>query len=264
MGVSTGKILPAGLPAGAHPNNCSSGIAGCGETKSWTCSQCQTVHSRSASRIPEEESRICGKLPDSQQPLAKGKVGIKPVGEVVICATSSYLAPKKNIGEPEFSIFGKLLDKKRANDVMKAIPYDDMVLEDIDGGGDQNIFPPSAARKVDHVTTKEYVKKEFEAELERGREKILGLIITPDFSPEFLYIEDIWDNSVVSDWNAQHSDSMKIKVGDIITAVNGASSRAEKMLEAIRALPTTATVTLKIEDIGNGSSESAVEPTWIG
>lgn len=264
MGVSAARPIP--------PGSSTSGFASCRDLncrdESLSCTQLQAGFSHNTStKKAEEERKGCGPPAASTQPLSKGKVGFKPAGEVVICATSSYLA-KKNVADPEFSIFGKLLDKKRAkdiSDVVDRIPCEDLVPADEgDAGTHEIMFPPSATRKVEHgAKAKTAKRRSFVAELVRGREKILGLIITPDFSPEFLYIEDIWDNSIVSEWNAEHGEAMQIKVGDVITAVNGVSSRADKMLETIRTLPATAIITLQVEDVANCSQESTLEPTWL-
>lgn len=107
------------------------------------------------------------------------------------------------------------------------------------------------------------LQKNFEATLWRGRDKILGLIITPDFGPNFLYIEDIWENSVVSEWNGAHEPSSQIHVGDVITAVNGVSSEAREMLRSIRGMPMDASIHLRIEDLPSDMPRAPKNAMWM-
>eukprot|EP00444_Apocalathium_aciculiferum_P028373 CAMPEP_0183431018 /NCGR_PEP_ID=MMETSP0370-20130417/54536_1 /TAXON_ID=268820 /ORGANISM="Peridinium aciculiferum, Strain PAER-2" /LENGTH=150 /DNA_ID=CAMNT_0025616577 /DNA_START=70 /DNA_END=522 /DNA_ORIENTATION=- len=66
--------------------------------------------------------------------------------------------------------------------------------------------------------------------------RTLGLLVSPDDNPEYLIVDDIWEPSLVSEWNvANESTGLEIKPGDIIMSVNGDSNSGEDMLAKIQA-----------------------------
>lgn len=64
--------------------------------------------------------------------------------------------------------------------------------------------------------------------------RTLGLLVSPDDDPRYLIVDDIWEPSLVSEWNAKSPEDQRIKPGDIILAVNGASVSGEEMLAKIQ------------------------------
>lgn len=99
-------------------------------------------------------------------------------------------------------------------------------------------------------------RKPFEVRLTRGEQNVLGLIVTPDVDPGFLVIDDIFKPSVASEWNDTHDESLRLRVGDTITSVNGVTSNSQEMLSTIRSTPTTAEVRLIIEDAPSAAGSS--------
>lgn len=190
--------------------------------------------------------------------LQHGHRSPKSAEEVVILNLPAYdetLPTPMSLG-PRVNIFGKILESDQTKEEQSFMRWLDSI-EDESQLQDKLLVSTTA------VSSKPRRKvKEFEANLLRGRDKILGLIITPDFGPNFLYIEDIWENSVVSEWNDAHGPDMQVQVGDIITSVNGISSRAQDMLRSIRNMPIDASIRLYIEDMRNYESYG-VTRTWM-
>mmetsp|Transcript_74051 Transcript_74051/g.214508 ORF Transcript_74051/g.214508 Transcript_74051/m.214508 type:complete len:172 (+) Transcript_74051:153-668(+) len=80
-------------------------------------------------------------------------------------------------------------------------------------------------------------REPFDVELVRVGEhwRTLGLLVSPDDDPRFLIVDDIWEPSLVSQWNEQQPEAYQIKPGHIIQAVNGVSAGGEDMLARIQA-----------------------------
>eukprot|EP00929_Paragymnodinium_shiwhaense_P120620 TRINITY_DN925_c0_g1_i1.p1 TRINITY_DN925_c0_g1~~TRINITY_DN925_c0_g1_i1.p1 ORF type:complete len:185 (-),score=31.47 TRINITY_DN925_c0_g1_i1:421-975(-) len=91
-------------------------------------------------------------------------------------------------------------------------------------------------------------RKPFLVELSRTGQnwKTLGLLVSPDDDPRYLVVDDIWEPSLIADWNTSHSESMRVKPGDVITSVNESSCSGEGMLAKIQALGKGASLRLKI------------------
>merc|ERR1719454_1194430 len=91
----------------------------------------------------------------------------------------------------------------------------------VDGeGGGTPVSTPGA-------TPKRKRRKPFEVELHRKGEhwRTLGLLVSPDDDPRYLIVDDIWEPSLISVWNANaKNENMKVRLGDVITAVDGSSS----------------------------------------
>lgn len=189
--------------------------------------------------------------------------GLQAAEEVIIQQVSCHEAPSAppSFLGPRVNIFGKLLE----SDKRKSGPDDGISEEVLDDITDTFFHHREALFEMEAETNTCHLQMDFEAfevELRRGRDKILGLIITPDFGPNYLYIEDIWENSAVSDWNDSHGPDMQIQIGNVITAVNGVSSRAQDMLGVIRSMPTEAIIRLRIEDPGN-YDDGGTTREWI-
>lgn len=103
-------------------------------------------------------------------------------------------------------------------------------------------LPRSPCQNVDTLPSS--WKKPFEIALVRGR--TLGLIVAAD-KHGLVVVEDIWDPSPIATWNASHDESMQVRVGDVITAVNGEPCMGEALMEKIRAVRHGETVRLLIE-----------------
>eukprot|EP00929_Paragymnodinium_shiwhaense_P120621 TRINITY_DN925_c2_g1_i1.p1 TRINITY_DN925_c2_g1~~TRINITY_DN925_c2_g1_i1.p1 ORF type:complete len:172 (-),score=26.06 TRINITY_DN925_c2_g1_i1:323-838(-) len=88
----------------------------------------------------------------------------------------------------------------------------------------------------------------FTVELSRTGQnwRTIGLLVSPDDNPKYLVVDDIWEPSLISDWNASHEEGLRVKPGDVITAVNEASSSGEEMLAKIQALGKGTTLRLQI------------------
>jgi hypothetical protein len=92
-------------------------------------------------------------------------------------------------------------------------------------------------------------RQPFEVNLERtGKHwRTLGLLVSPDDDPRFLIVDDIWEPSLISEWNASKEEELKVKAGDIIKSVNGSNCNGEDMLAMIQALGKGATISLMVE-----------------
>jgi len=66
--------------------------------------------------------------------------------------------------------------------------------------------------------------------------KTLGVLVSPDDDPRYLMVDDIWEPSLVSEWNAAQPEDKRVKSGDTITGVNGSSCNGEQMLSKIQAI----------------------------
>lgn len=75
--------------------------------------------------------------------------------------------------------------------------------------------------------------------------RTLGLLVSPDDDPRFLVVDDIWEPSLISDWNAAHSE-MRVKPGDVIKSVNESTCGGEEMLAKIQALGKGTSLRLQI------------------
>mmetsp|Transcript_34411 Transcript_34411/g.97762 ORF Transcript_34411/g.97762 Transcript_34411/m.97762 type:complete len:164 (-) Transcript_34411:111-602(-) len=63
----------------------------------------------------------------------------------------------------------------------------------------------------------------------------LGLLVSPDPDPRYLVVDDVWEPSLVSEWNDRHPQVLHIKAGDVIASVNGGGRNGEEMLSMIQA-----------------------------
>lgn len=186
------------------------------------------------------------------QQLAQRAGSPKVSEEVVIeCLPFTSLQNPHQFGpcEQRLNIFGKLLD---FDVVCDDKPHDqfDFIKDDA-----LNIIGSLLGEKtnssVGAVGTPSPRALPFEATLSRGHDQLLGLVITPDVDSSYLYIEDIWESSVVSEWNDNNGPDKQIRVGNIITAVNGVASAAQDMLKTLRNLEINVAFLLRIEDIGS-------------
>jgi len=62
----------------------------------------------------------------------------------------------------------------------------------------------------------------------------IGLVLSPDDSPTYLTIDDMWEPSLLSEWNAKQDKLKQVRIGDMIQAVNGVSTMADQMLLRIQ------------------------------
>lgn len=77
--------------------------------------------------------------------------------------------------------------------------------------------------------------------------RTLGLIVSADGSPRYLVVEDIWQPSLISEWNALQEPSQQVQVGDKIVAINECSGDSIAMLSIMQSLGKGASVILHIE-----------------
>mmetsp|Transcript_36585 Transcript_36585/g.72341 ORF Transcript_36585/g.72341 Transcript_36585/m.72341 type:complete len:149 (+) Transcript_36585:50-496(+) len=77
--------------------------------------------------------------------------------------------------------------------------------------------------------------------------RTLGLLVSPDDNPQYLIIDDIWEPSLISEWNNGQDEDKKVRPGDMITAVNGQRCGGEAMLELIQSSGKSSKLTLRIE-----------------
>merc|ERR1719218_156462 len=75
--------------------------------------------------------------------------------------------------------------------------------------------------------------------------KTLGLIVSADDNPRHLIVEDIWQPSLISEWNATHDRDKQVRVGDIIVSINDCSSDSKAMLSLIQSLGEGSHVTIQ-------------------
>merc|ERR1719424_1358784 len=89
----------------------------------------------------------------------------------------------------------------------------------------------------------------FDVTLERSGKhwRTLGLLVSPDDDTRYLVIDDIWEPSLISEWNGCHGEDQKVKAGDIIISVNDSTCNGEEMLSKIQALGKGASIKIKVE-----------------
>jgi len=89
----------------------------------------------------------------------------------------------------------------------------------------------------------------FDVVLERSGKhwRTLGLLVSPDDDPRYLIIDDIWEPSLISEWNASHGEDQKVRAGDLIVSVNNSTCNGEEMLSKIQALGKGASIQLRVE-----------------
>mmetsp|Transcript_46663 Transcript_46663/g.87019 ORF Transcript_46663/g.87019 Transcript_46663/m.87019 type:complete len:301 (+) Transcript_46663:150-1052(+) len=76
----------------------------------------------------------------------------------------------------------------------------------------------------------------------------LGMIVSPDEDPRYLFVDDVWAPSLIGDWNSQQSsEDTKVQKGDLIAAVNNSYVQASEMLNVLQRLGDKATIKLTIE-----------------
>jgi hypothetical protein len=92
-------------------------------------------------------------------------------------------------------------------------------------------------------------RPQFEVTMERtgSHWRTLGLLVSPDDDPRHLVVDDVWEPSLISEWNKAQDDSKKVRPGDMIVSVNGIRSNGETMLEQIQSSGKGSTLILKIE-----------------
>jgi len=90
----------------------------------------------------------------------------------------------------------------------------------------------------------------FDVEITREGEhwRSIGLVVSPDDDPRYLFVDTIRQPSLVEDWNKEHSVDQQIFTGDIITSVNGISSSGEAMLDQLKTIGKGGTMKLRIEN----------------
>merc|ERR1712203_882007 len=76
--------------------------------------------------------------------------------------------------------------------------------------------------------------------------RTLGLLVSPDDDPKHLIVDDIWEPSLVSEWNTAHPEA-QIRAGDTITKVNGTDNSGEDMLAKFQASGKDSTLNIRIE-----------------
>lgn len=78
----------------------------------------------------------------------------------------------------------------------------------------------------------------FEVEIERigPNWRTLGLLVSPDDDVRFLVVDEIWEPSLISEWNHAHHEDMQVRPKDIIVSINGSNCNGEEMLTRIQAL----------------------------
>lgn len=99
----------------------------------------------------------------------------------------------------------------------------------------------------------------FEAALVRGPRQILGLTMSHAYTPNTLFIEDIWEDSAVAEWNKTHDKDIRICVGHVITAVNGVCSDSSDMLRRMRTASPDSTVTLRVGNVSGVSDYNIID-----
>jgi len=77
----------------------------------------------------------------------------------------------------------------------------------------------------------------FFVKLTPGSEDLpLGLAISLDDDPSFLTVDAISSPGLISQWNILQQEEQKVRVGDIITAINRCSDNGRQMLELINSI----------------------------
>merc|ERR1719293_543774 len=65
--------------------------------------------------------------------------------------------------------------------------------------------------------------------------RTLGLVVSPDDDPKYLVVDDIWEPSLVGDYNKlQRIKNLMIRPKDLIASVNGSNCVGEGMLNLIQ------------------------------
>merc|ERR1719461_2062574 len=64
--------------------------------------------------------------------------------------------------------------------------------------------------------------------------RTLGLLVSPDDDPRYLIVDDIWEPSMISEWNAKQTEEKRVVAGDMITSVNGSDCSGKEMLAIIQ------------------------------
>eukprot|EP00419_Tripos_fusus_P027721 CAMPEP_0172715980 /NCGR_PEP_ID=MMETSP1074-20121228/67857_1 /TAXON_ID=2916 /ORGANISM="Ceratium fusus, Strain PA161109" /LENGTH=205 /DNA_ID=CAMNT_0013540613 /DNA_START=39 /DNA_END=652 /DNA_ORIENTATION=- len=70
-------------------------------------------------------------------------------------------------------------------------------------------------------------RRQFEVEILRvgPHWRTLGLLVTPDACPNYLVVDDVWEPSLISEWNSTNPEGHTVLPGDFITCVNGHRSQ---------------------------------------
>mmetsp|Transcript_8593 Transcript_8593/g.19103 ORF Transcript_8593/g.19103 Transcript_8593/m.19103 type:complete len:153 (+) Transcript_8593:92-550(+) len=78
--------------------------------------------------------------------------------------------------------------------------------------------------------------RQFEVMLHRVGDhwRTLGLLVSPDDDPNYLIVDDVWQPSLVAEWNARNPEDKQVRPGDIILSVNGIGKSGEAMLNQIQ------------------------------
>mmetsp|Transcript_21522 Transcript_21522/g.41078 ORF Transcript_21522/g.41078 Transcript_21522/m.41078 type:complete len:103 (-) Transcript_21522:94-402(-) len=92
------------------------------------------------------------------------------------------------------------------------------------------------------------LRQPFDVELlrEGAYWRTLGLIVSADDDPRHLVIDEVWEPSLIAEWNRGCPDDRRVRAGDLITAVNGQQPSSEQMLDLIHACGKHCSVTLTI------------------
>jgi len=77
--------------------------------------------------------------------------------------------------------------------------------------------------------------------------KILGVLVSPDDDARYLFVDDIWEPSLISEWNDAHADHLQVEYGDTIISVNGSTCNGEGMLAKIQAAVQGESIRLTIQ-----------------
>lgn len=100
---------------------------------------------------------------------------------------------------------------------------------------------------------------DFEVQLVRAGNhwRTLGLLVSPDDDPKYLVIDDIWEPSLVFDWNAaQESDAARVQPRDLICSVNDSTCDGEGMLGLIQRSGKGSSIKLLVRP------SSSMQPTY--
>mmetsp|Transcript_149370 Transcript_149370/g.263679 ORF Transcript_149370/g.263679 Transcript_149370/m.263679 type:complete len:194 (-) Transcript_149370:138-719(-) len=111
----------------------------------------------------------------------------------------------------------------------------------------------AAASQYDTGKPHDELRMPIEIELARtgNNWRTFGFIATPDDDPRFLVIDEIWEPSLVSEYNARSSYERRVNAGDLIIAVNGSMQHSKEMLKTIMNTERGCSVRLRILHIPN-------------
>jgi len=88
----------------------------------------------------------------------------------------------------------------------------------------------------------------FDVLLERSGKhwRNLGILVSSDDDPKYITIDDVWEPSLMSEWNKAHDEDQQVGAGDTIVSVNGSSCNGEDMIAKIKGVDKFEAVQLRI------------------